>query len=91
LGYLDTGVLGQLSNVDLVLRTSGEQRLSNFLLWQIAYAELIFLDKTWPEFRAEDLRDALGNFSRRERRFGEVQEKASSRVSPMPASAEVVE
>jgi undecaprenyl diphosphate synthase len=55
---------------DLVLRTSGEQRLSNFLLWQSAYAELVFLDVLWPDFAAEHLAAALAEFARRERRFG---------------------
>ena len=55
---------------DLVIRTSGEQRLSNFLLWQSAYAELIFVDRLWPDFSREDLRHAVGEFQRRERRYG---------------------
>ncbi len=55
---------------DLVIRTSGEQRLSNFLLWQTAYSELIFTDKLWPDFSAQDLADAVAEFQRRERRYG---------------------
>ncbi len=55
---------------DLVIRTSGEQRLSNFLLWQTAYSELIFIDKLWPDFSAQDLADAVTEFQRRERRYG---------------------
>ncbi|MDP9096146.1 MAG: isoprenyl transferase [Pseudomonadota bacterium] len=55
---------------DLVIRTSGEQRLSNFLLWQSAYAELVFLDVLWPDFCRADFEFALAEFSRRERRFG---------------------
>ncbi len=55
---------------DLVLRTSGEQRLSNFLLWQAAYAELVFLDVLWPDFSQAHFAEALAEFSRRERRFG---------------------
>ncbi|QDO98968.1 isoprenyl transferase [Ferrovibrio terrae] len=55
---------------DLVIRTSGEQRLSNFLLWQTAYSELIFIDKLWPDFSAQDLADAVIEFQRRERRYG---------------------
>ena len=55
---------------DLVIRTSGEQRLSNFLLWQAAYAEFVFLDVLWPDFGIEDFATALVEFSRRERRFG---------------------
>ena len=55
---------------DLVIRTSGEQRLSNFLLWQSAYAELIFLDTLWPDFTKRELEDAIREFQRRERRYG---------------------
>jgi undecaprenyl diphosphate synthase len=55
---------------DLVIRTSGEQRLSNFLLWQAAYAELVFLPTLWPDFRKADLEDAVSEFCRRERRYG---------------------
>ena len=55
---------------DMVIRTSGERRLSNFLLWQSAYAELVFLDVLWPDFSATDFDQALEEFSRRERRFG---------------------
>lgn len=56
--------------VDVCIRTSGEQRLSNFLLWQLAYAELVFEDKAWPEFMAEDLKRILTEVSQRDRRFG---------------------
>ena len=55
---------------DLIVRTSGEQRLSNFLLWQAAYAELVFLDVLWPDFSAAHLAEALAIFGRRKRRFG---------------------
>ena len=55
---------------DLLIRTSGEQRLSNFLLWQLAYAELVFLDVLWPDFAAAHFAAALDEFARRERRFG---------------------
>ena len=55
---------------DLVIRTSGEQRLSNFLLWQAAYSELVFLDVLWPDFAAEHFNAALVEYARRERRFG---------------------
>jgi undecaprenyl diphosphate synthase len=55
---------------DLIVRTSGEQRLSNFLLWQAAYAELVFLDVLWPDFGPEDFAAALAEYARRERRFG---------------------
>jgi len=56
--------------LDLLIRTSGEVRLSNFLLWQAAYAELIFVDTLWPDFDAEALRAALGHYATRQRRFG---------------------
>jgi undecaprenyl diphosphate synthase len=55
---------------DLLIRTSGEQRLSNFLLWQLAYAELLFVDTLWPDFGFAELEAAVANFARRERRFG---------------------
>jgi undecaprenyl diphosphate synthase len=55
---------------DLLIRTSGEMRISNFLLWQLAYAELVFVDTPWPDFGAEDLRAALAEYAGRERRFG---------------------
>ena len=57
---------------DLIIRTSGEQRLSNFLLWQAAYAELLFVDKYWPDFRVADFRAALEEFAKRDRRYGKV-------------------
>lgn len=59
-----------LPPLDLLIRTSGEQRLSNFLLWQVAYAELIFTDVLWPDFDAGELRRCIDEFGRRERRFG---------------------
>jgi undecaprenyl diphosphate synthase len=59
-------------NVDLLIRTGGEQRLSDFLLWECAYAELLFTDRMWPEFDGEDLERALGEYARRQRRFGGV-------------------
>lgn len=55
---------------DLLIRTSGEKRLSNFLLWQSAYTELVFLDTLWPDFTKQDLEDAIREFQRRERRYG---------------------
>ena len=70
---LVTGEPG-LRDVDLIIRTSGEKRLSDFLLWEGAYAELHFTDRMWPEFDAEDLADALASFSRRERRFGGLEQ-----------------
>lgn len=56
--------------VDLIVRTSGEQRLSNFLLWEAAYAELVFQDILWPDYGADALRDALAQYGKRERRYG---------------------
>ena len=55
---------------DLVIRTSGEQRISNFLLWQLAYSELVFVDTLWPDFGEQDLRQAVAAYSGRRRRFG---------------------
>lgn len=59
-----------LPPLDLLIRTSGERRLSNFLLWQAAYAELLFVDTLWPDFGAEALTEAIADFARRERRYG---------------------
>lgn len=59
-------------NPDLIIRTSGESRLSNFLLWQAAYSELEFTPVLWPDFTTQDLRQIIQNFSRRERRFGNI-------------------
>lgn len=62
----------KLPDVDLLIRTSGERRISNFLLWQIAYAELYFTDVFWPDFREQNLIDALLSYQQRERRFGKT-------------------
>ncbi len=59
-----------LPDPDLLIRTSGELRISNFLLWQLAYAELVFVDKLWPDFDERDLRNALADYASRRRRFG---------------------
>ena len=71
-----------LPDVDLLIRTSGEHRISNFLLWQIAYAELYFTDVLWPDFREKDLYEAIISYQKRERRFGKTSEqiKKSSSV-----------
>ena len=69
-----------LRDVDLIVRTSGEKRLSDFLLWEGAYAELHFTDRMWPEFEADDLAEALSSFHRRERRFGGLQSIAPQDV-----------
>jgi undecaprenyl diphosphate synthase len=60
---------------DLIIRTSGEFRVSNFLLWQVAYSEFVISNVFWPEFKREDLYDAISNFQKRERRFGKVSEQ----------------
>lgn len=70
--HLDTA---GLPNVDLLIRTSGEKRLSNFLLWQLAYAELYFTPVLWPDFRSDDLLHALLDYQHRERRFGLTHEQ----------------
>ena len=61
-----------LPNVDLLIRTGGEKRVSNFLLWQIAYAEMYFTDILWPDFKKEDFLNALEDYQKRERRFGKI-------------------
>ena len=67
---------------DLLIRTSGEQRISNFLLWQIAYAELYFTPKFWPDFRRDDLFEAIYDFQNRKRRFGSTSEqRIESKIS----------
>ena len=73
---IDEGVVGkhlyapELPDPDLLIRTSGELRISNFLLWQLAYSELVFTDRRWPEFSPEDLRAAVDEYAARQRRFG---------------------
>jgi undecaprenyl diphosphate synthase len=70
--YLDTATM---PNPELLVRTSGEYRLSNFLLWQIAYSELYFTNKFWPDFTKEDLFEAIIDYQKRERRFGLTSEQ----------------
>ena len=66
-----------LPDVDLMIRTSGEHRISNYLLWQMAYAELYFTDVLWPDFRRKNLFEALMNYQTRERRFGKTSEQVN--------------
>ena len=68
---------GDMPNPELLIRTSGEYRISNYLLWQIAYAELYFTTKLWPDFRKEDLFDAILDYQKRERRFGMTSEQVN--------------
>ncbi|MDI9257726.1 MULTISPECIES: isoprenyl transferase [Flavobacterium] len=78
---LDESIINQhlythnLPDVDLVIRTSGEHRISNFLLWQIAYAEFYFTDVLWPDFKEADLYEAIVSYQKRERRFGKTSEQ----------------
>jgi undecaprenyl diphosphate synthase len=71
--------------VDLLIRTGGEKRLSDFLLWECAYAELVFTERMWPDFGAADLADAVREFQGRERRFGRV---GPSPPAPLPRAGE---
>ncbi len=68
-------------DVDLLIRTSGEQRLSDFLLWESAYAEIVFTERMWPEFGPDDLAGAVAEFHRRDRRFGAVASSESRRTA----------
>ncbi len=70
--YLSTA---GIPDPELLIRTSGEERISNFLLWQLAYSELYFTPKYWPDFRKDDLFEAVINYQRRERRFGKTSEQ----------------
>jgi undecaprenyl diphosphate synthase len=70
--YLDTG---GLPDPDLLIRTSGEMRISNFLLWQLAYTELYFTDINWPDFTINEFHKALADFHSRERRFGKTSDQ----------------
>jgi undecaprenyl diphosphate synthase len=70
--HLWTEPLGKNSDVDLLIRTSGEKRLSNYLLWQASYAEFDFPEINWPDYSVEEFRKSLENFKNRKRRFGAV-------------------
>lgn len=74
---LEAQLTGGAADVDLLIRTSGEQRLSDFLLWECAYAELCFTDTLWPDFDGADLAAAIAEFRRRERRFGALAANAA--------------
>ncbi|GFZ27205.1 isoprenyl transferase [Lactobacillus corticis] len=74
---LMTGKFGDLADPDLLIRTSGEQRISNFLLWQLAYSELAFSEKLWPDFNADDLAKYVADYQTRHRRFGGLDESDS--------------
>jgi undecaprenyl diphosphate synthase len=75
---LAQALTAESGEVDLLIRTGGEKRLSDFLLWESAYAELLFTDRMWPDFDATDLEAAIGEFNRRERRFGGILEAATN-------------
>ena len=74
--YLDTG---NLPDPDFLIRTSGEMRISNFLLWQLAYTELYFTDTNWPDFTINEFHKALADFQSRERRFGKTSDQITGR------------
>jgi undecaprenyl diphosphate synthase len=76
--FTDQLQTSDMPDPELLIRTSGEYRISNFLLWQIAYAELYFTDTLWPDFRKEDLYAAICNYQNRERRFGKISEQVVS-------------
>lgn len=75
--HLMTGNFGKYRDPDLLIRTSGEQRISNFLLWQLAYSELAFSEKNWPDFDKDDLKEFVDEYKHRNRRFGKVDESDS--------------
>jgi undecaprenyl diphosphate synthase len=76
----------ELPDPDLLIRTGGEYRISNFLLWQMAYTEFYFTDILWPEFREHNLIEAIAEYQRRERRFGRTGEQVRSMANPTPPS-----
>lgn len=80
--YLDTG---GLPDPDFLIRTSGEMRISNFLLWQLAYTELYFTEINWPDFTINELHKALADFQARERRFGKTSDQITKRSDPLNA------
>ncbi|WP_416354147.1 isoprenyl transferase [Agrilactobacillus fermenti] len=74
-GHLMTHKLSELADPDLLIRTSGEERLSNFLLWQLAYSEMVFTDEYWPDFDTTSLNRAINEYQKRHRRYGGLVEK----------------
>lgn len=78
--------LAHVRDPDLIIRTGGELRLSNFLLWQAAYAELVFSDKLWPDFDEVELDRAIAEFARRERRFGQTSDQLASAAESQKAA-----
>jgi len=81
----------EVPDVDLFVRSSGEQRTSNFLMWQSAYAEMVFLDRLWPDFDRRDLWHAIELYAQRDRRYGGAvpnQVSSSSRDQPVSESSE---
>jgi undecaprenyl diphosphate synthase len=70
----------QIPDPEILIRTSGEQRISNFLMWQISYAELYFTEKLWPDFRRDDLFEAIFDFQQRERRFGKTSDQIKEEI-----------
>jgi undecaprenyl diphosphate synthase len=74
---------------DLIIRTSGEQRISNFLLWQIAYSEIYITDRLWPDFRGTHLLEAIADYQRRERRFGGLTENSDEKTDTLQPVSEL--
>ena len=72
---LYTAQLGEYADPDLLIRSSGEVRLSNYLLWQLAYSEMVFTDTKWPDFDEAVMQECVGEFQRRNRRFGAIDNK----------------
>jgi len=75
--YLSTA---NIPDPEILIRTSGEYRMSNFLLWQLAYSELYFTDKLWPDFKKEDLYEAIHDYQKRERRYGKTSEQINQEI-----------
>ena len=80
---------GDMPDPDLIIRTSGEQRISNFLLWQIAYAEIFVTDRLWPDFRGLHLLEAIADYQRRERRFGGLTENSDEKIDTLQSVSEL--